>query len=58
MLRLYSPGHNRTGAAAGPVGVQAEEDDSPHTAAPAPVDSLDTVLGHSERDLKMNEKQV
>lgn len=39
MLRLYSPGRNRKGAAAGPVGVQAAEDDSPHTAAPAPEDS-------------------
>lgn len=46
MLWVYSPGHNRKGAAVGPVGDQAEEGDSPHTAVPAPGDSWDTVLGH------------
>lgn len=39
VLWLYSPGHNRKGAAAGPVGVQVEEGDSPRTAAPGPEDS-------------------
>lgn len=52
VLWLYSPGHNRTGAAVGPVEVRAEGDGSPRTAVPDPVGSWDTVLGHSGRDLK------
>lgn len=43
-------GHNRKGVAAGPVGVQVEGGDRPHTAAPAPEDSWDTVRGQFGKD--------
>lgn len=52
VLWVYSPGHSRMDAVAGPVGVQAEEGDRSHTAVPVPEDSSDTVLGQFGRDLQ------
>lgn len=57
MLCIYSLGHNRTDAAAGPAGVQAEEGDTLHTAAPAPEDNWGTVQEHFEKALEWRKKK-